>query len=226
LGSQVRAFETNDDYVYVAGDATACYQHGLIKRPGRSDLKEKCELVSRQIVFLMPNHFVIFDRVVSTDADYRKDWLLHTAHEPRILGKTSRADHSQGRMLCRTILPKDAVLRSVGGPGKEFLAAGKNWDIVRDGLTDESLALMGQWRVEVTPGNARRKDIFLHVIQVSGQDLEQMDEVKLIEEDDRCGVMVRTDNQVWNVVFNSDAAQAEAKGLVAIWLLECKSRWE
>ena len=204
LDSVVKAFETNDDYVYVAGDSTACYQHGLVKRPGRSDLKEKCELVTRQIVFLMPNHFVIFDRVISTDAGYRKDWLLHTAHEPQIRGKTIKADHGQGRMLCRTMLPKDAVLRSVGGPGKEFLAAGKNWDIVRDGLTDESLALMGQWRLEVTPGNARQKDIFLHVIQVSGQDLEQMDEVKLIEEDNRCGVTVKSGKQVWDVVFNSD----------------------
>jgi hypothetical protein len=202
LGSVVKAFETNDDYVYVAGDATACYKHGLVKRPGRPDLGEKCELVTRQIVFLIPNHFVIFDRVISTDADYRKDWLLHTAHKPLILGKTVSAEHGKGRILCRTMLPRDAELRPVGGSGKEFWAAGKNWDIVRDGLTDESLALMGQWRVEVTPGNARKEDIFLHVIQVGGKDLEQMDKIKLIEEDNRCGVTINTGKQTWDVVFN------------------------
>jgi hypothetical protein len=204
LGSVVRAFETNDDYVYVAGDSTACYQHGLVKGPGESGLGEKCELMTRQIIFLIPNHFVIFDRVVSTDASYRKDWLLHTAHEPEIRGKTIRADHGKGRMFCRTMLPRDAAMQSVGGPGMEFRAAGKNWDIVRDGLTNESLALMGQWRLEVTPGNARQRDIFLHVIQVGGQDLEQMDEAELIEGDGRCGVMVKTGQQVWEVVFNSD----------------------
>jgi hypothetical protein len=107
-------------------------------------------------------------------------------------------------MFCRTILPRDAVSRSVGGQGREFWAAGKNWDIVRDGLTDESLALMGQWRVEVTPGNAKKKDIFLHVIQVGGKDLEQMDQVKLIEKDDRYGVTVQLGKQTWDVVFNSD----------------------
>ncbi|KPL19100.1 MAG: hypothetical protein AMJ75_12755 [Phycisphaerae bacterium SM1_79] len=212
LGSVVKAFETNDDYVYVAGDSTACYQHGLVKGPGESSLGEKCELMTRQIIFLIPrqiiflipNHFVIFDRVVSTDASYRKDWLLHTAHEPEIRGKTIRADHGKGRMFCRTMLPRDAAMQSVGGPGIEFRAAGKNWDIVRDGLTNESLALMGQWRLEVTPGNARQRDIFLHVIQVGGQDLEQMDEAELIEGDGRCGVMVKTGQQVWEVVFNSD----------------------
>jgi heparin/heparan-sulfate lyase len=204
LGSVVKAFETNDDYVYVAGDATACYHHGLVKRPGRLDLGEKCELVTRQIVFLIPNHFVIFDRVVSTDAGYRKDWLLHMAHKPQIHGKTIKADHGKGRMLCRTMLPRDAVLRSVGGPGKEFLAKGKNWDIVRDGLNDESLALLGQWRVEVTPGNVQKEDSFLHVIQVGSQSLEQMDEVKLTEKYGKCGVTVSSGKQVWDVVFNSD----------------------
>jgi heparin/heparan-sulfate lyase len=203
LGSEVIAFETNDDYVYVAGDATACYQHGLVKRQGQPDLGEKCELVTRQIVFLIPNHFVIFDRVISTEADYRKDWLLHTAHKPQIRGKTIRADHKKGRMLCRTMLPRDAELRSVGGPDKEFWAAGKNWDILREGLTDENLALMGQWRVEVTPGNARQQDNFLHVIQVGDQDLRQMDMVKLIEEDNRCGVTITSGEHTWNVVFNS-----------------------
>ena len=180
LGSVVKAFETSDDYVYVAGDATTCYQHGLVKRAGQPDLGEKCKLVTRQMVFMMPNHFVIFDRVVSTNAGYHKDWLIHTAHEPKMTGTTIKADHGEGRMFCRTMLPVDAVLKAVGGPGKEFRAAGKNWDIVREGLSDENLALMGQWRVEVTPGSARQKDIFLHVIQVAGQDLEQMDEAELI----------------------------------------------
>jgi heparin/heparan-sulfate lyase len=105
----------------VAGDATACYQHGPAKRDDGSDLPEKCSLATRQIVFLMPNHFVIFDRVGSTDAGYRKDWLLHTAHEPTITGRTIRADHGKGRIFCRTLLPTDARLATVGGPGKEFV---------------------------------------------------------------------------------------------------------
>jgi len=206
LGSVVKAFETNKDYVYIAGDATACYQHGGIKKTGQSYLGEKCTLVTRQIVYLIPNHFIIFDRVVSTNADYLKDWLLHTAYKPEINDKIIRAEHNKGRMLCKTILPKDAVLKAVGGPGREFWAAGKNWDIVRDGLTEENLALMGQWRVEVTPGQARKKDVFLHVIQVGGQDLEKMDKIELTEDSDAYGVRVITDRQTWDIIFNSEGA--------------------
>ena len=60
------AFETNDVYSYVAGDATACY------------LPEKCGLALRQFVFIYPDYFVICDRVTSTDPSYKKEWLLHT----------------------------------------------------------------------------------------------------------------------------------------------------
>jgi len=196
LGSVVKAFETRREYVYVAGDATKCYLHGSAKLP------EKCRLLTRQLVFLLPNHFVVFDRVETTDAAYRKQWLIHTAHEPAITGRTIRADHNKGRMYCRTLLPEDAVLTPVGGPGKEFWAAGKNWDIATDGLTAENLALMGQWRVEVTPNVARRTDLFLHVIQVGDQQLTPMDKTELVRESDVCGVRVDAGGRTWEVTFN------------------------
>jgi heparin/heparan-sulfate lyase len=198
LGSVVKAFETNGDYVYVAADATRCYQHG-----GRNGLPEKCRLVTRQLVFVIPNHFVIFDRVEATDASYRKDWLIHTAHVPKVSGKIIRADHGDGRLFCRTLLPADATLTSVGGPGKEFRAAGRNWDIVSDGLRPESLALMGQWRVEVTPGSPHKSDVFLHVIQVADKQVEAMDEVRLIKTRNTCVVLLTADSGTWEITFIS-----------------------
>jgi len=203
LGSVVNAFETNQDFVYSAGDATACYQHGPAKRADGTDLPEKCSLATRQIVFLLPNRFVIFDRVTSTNTEYRKDWLLHTAHRPVINGHTISADHGKGRIFCRTLLPTDARLTAVGGPGKEFLAAGKSWDIVKGKLKPENLAMMGQWRVEVTPQTARTEDVFLHVIQVGEQDIESMDEMTLIQDASSAGVRLLADGDTWEITFST-----------------------
>lgn len=203
LGSVVKAFETNDRFVYVAGDATPTYLHGVVKRAGQPDLGEKVSLVTRQLVFLMPNHFVIFDRVNATDPSYRKDWLLHTAYEPVVDGKTWHADHLQGRMFCRTLLPEDAVLTPVGGPGKEFWSAGRNWDIQKGSLKPEQLAMMGQWRMEITPGTARQDDVFLHVIQVGDQGLAQMDATELVRDGDRVGVRLKVGDRTWEVTFNT-----------------------
>ena len=204
IGSVLKAFHTSDDYVYVAGDATACYQRGVGRSPSPPGLGEKCSLVTRQLVFLIPNHFVVFDRVVATDPKYRKDWLIHTACEPQIVGRTIRADHGRGRMFCRTLLPADAVFTAVGGPGKEFLAAGKNWSIEATGLRPEQLAMMGQWRVEVTPGSGRAEDLFLHVIQVGDQVLDAMDLVELVQSDGVCGVRLSKPNETWTVTFRTE----------------------
>ena len=72
VGAKVVAFETNEHYTYAAGDATACYSN------------KKCKLALRQLVFLMPDFFVICDRVTSVEPDYKKAWLLHTQNEPEV----------------------------------------------------------------------------------------------------------------------------------------------
>ena len=196
LKSVVKAFETNDRFVYVAGDATESYRHGA---PG--GLPQKAELVTRQFVFLMPNQFVVFDRVRSTDPGFAKQWLLHTAHEPALEGTILRADHQQGRMFCRTLLPKDARLDLVGGPGREFWAAGRNGEIDARGLNPEHLAMMGQWRLEVSPGEPRAEDLFLHVIQVGDQTLQAMSATELLESDGTVGARVKSDEGTWEVTF-------------------------
>jgi hypothetical protein len=177
VGSRVVAFETSGDFAYAAGDATPVYA------------PEKCELAVRQFVFLPPSHFVVFDRVTSTRDEYAKRWLLHLANEPAPAGERAwRADQGSGRIFCRTLLPADAVLETIGGPGKEFVADGVNYPIDA-GPSGERLRnefpvgkltysevpeLMGRWRVEVRPGAPRREDVFLHLIEVGDPGLTKM----------------------------------------------------
>ena len=206
LGSVVKGFQANRRFVYVAGDATACYQHAGAKLS--PPVPQKCSLATRQIVFLLPRHFVVFDRVVATDPDYRKEWLLHTAHEPRIDGRIFQADHGRGRLFCRTLLPEDALVTAVGGPGKEFWAAGKNWEIAAPTLKPENRAMMGQWRVEVTPGAPSREDLFLHVIEVGDRGLARMDDAELIRDNHGCGVRLKTEAGTWEVTFATNGELA------------------
>jgi heparin/heparan-sulfate lyase len=178
VGSKVIAFETNADYSYAAVDLTPTYN------------AQKCAQVVRQFLFVMPDHFVVFDRVVATKPEYGKTWLLHFANEPALEGQTVRADQGQGRLFCRTLLPADATLTRVGGPGQEFLVEGVNYDI-NAGPAKEIVAreytgikplqykevpeLMGRWRLEVRPGAPRAEDVFLHLLQVGDQTVTAMD---------------------------------------------------
>ena len=183
-GATVEAFETNAHYTYVAGNATACY----------SD--EKCALALRQFVYVMPDVFVVCDRVTSTKPEFGKQWLLHTQNEPRFTGDTFRADDGEGRIFCRTLLPADAVLEKIGGPGREFWASGLNWELndavlqrqERQRAKTGNGMLWGNWRMETCPGTARTEDVFLHLIQVGDQSLEEMVASETVRDGNRVGL--------------------------------------
>ncbi len=64
------AFEDTGPYVYVAGDCTRAYA------------PQKLSCFTRQIVFLRPGTFVIFDRVRSTKPEFKKTWLLQAMKPP------------------------------------------------------------------------------------------------------------------------------------------------
>jgi len=101
------------------------------------------------------------------------------------------------------------VLTAVGGPEKKFWSAGKNWKLVETGLSSEQLATIGQWRVEISPAQARTDDLFLHVIQVGDSTMEQMSEVGTINTEAGQGVRVATKRGTWEVLF---AASGELGG--------------
>ncbi len=190
LGSKVIAFETSREYSYVAGDATATYH------------PDKCQLALRQLVFLPPHHFVIFDRVTAARPGYPKTWLLHTAAEPRLQGREFSAVHERGKLFCRTLLPERAQLRLVGGPGKQFFSDGRNWPLPRGYRTPDTTPLLGQWRVEVTPRAPRASDVFLHLIEVGDTSLARMAGARVARRGLRVGVRFHTGQNDWEILFD------------------------
>ena len=173
-GGRLLAHKESADYVYIASDATSCYHNN------------KAEMVVREFVWLKPDVFVIYDRVESDKAEYSKRWLYHLASKPEMNGKSEFSEVSQGgKSICRTILPKKAVLEFVGGEGKQFWSDGKNWPIPEYKKDDPMFKrfrntprnnhpLVGQWRVEVSPKKAATNDHFLHIIQVGDESLQSL----------------------------------------------------
>ncbi len=189
LCSRPAAFESREHYAYVAGDAGSCYH------------PDKCRLALRQFVFLPPHHFVVFDRVSSVSAEQRKTWLLHTATEPVFDGRTFHADEGEGRLFCRTLLPEDALLEKVGGPGRQFWNGGRNWPLPAEFRAPDTTRLLGQWRVEVRPGSAREQELFLHLLQVGDQGLAEMVESRTVRQDGLAGVRFSYQGKDYELLF-------------------------
>ncbi|MGC9343888.1 MAG: heparinase II/III domain-containing protein [Bacteroidales bacterium] len=212
LGSKIIAFDEKEEYAYIASDATESYH------------KDKADLVLRQFVFLPPDHFVVFDRVNSTKPEYKKRWLLHTATEPVIKGNEFYADHWEGRLFCKTLFPENAVLTKIGGPGKQFWSDGRNWPMPvltpedwgyerRHRIPPDTLDMLGQWRIEVTPDKPDTKDIFLHLIQVRETSLKSMVDSELIKSEEMVGVRFTLDDKEYEVMFT---IKDEAGGKISI----------
>lgn len=142
------AYENRPGYMFVAGDCTKAYS------------PSKLSLWIRQIVFVRPHKFVIFDRVVSTKPEYQKTWLLHSFNEPQISGNTVTVKNGKGALHVRTLLPEKLSIESIHG----YTYGGETYDERKTVQSD----VAAKWRTEVKPTEARQEDVFLHVLSTAG----------------------------------------------------------
>jgi len=197
-GAQVKAFETNDRFTYIASDATGCYH------------EEKSQEVVRQFLFLYPDYFVVFDRVSSKTPQQKKTWLLHTQHEPEVCGDTFFAEHREGKIFVRTLLPQAFRSEKIGGPGKEFWAGGRNWPVRKDAEQDwQKLTpdqhLFGCCRMEISSTRPHQRELFLHLIQVGDRrELQKMAPSRRVESGQQAGVEFQAGEATVRVLFNSE----------------------
>ena len=193
LASVLKAHVETDDYVYLASDATGAYN------------SSKASLVMREFIWCMPDLFIVFDRVNSTDASYPKTWLYHTAAEPQINGLEFSETSQGGKSICRTLFPKNAVYEKIGGPGKQFWSDGRNWPLPADkgaSVPDEDWPYLGQWRMEVKPGTAAKNDVFMHMIQVGDETLSSLPQTSTFDTSSEAGVEFEYNGKSWRVAFD------------------------
>ena len=154
------------DYSYFKGDLTNSYNVPKFI----SVYPPKADLVRRSFVFLnhksndIPGTLIVLDKVVSTNASFKKTWLLHTQNEPEIIGNkittVNTTDGRNGKLINTVLLPElsNANIQKIGGPGKEYWCDGQNWGSV----TQEDA---GCWRIELSPRANALVDNFLNVVQ-------------------------------------------------------------
>jgi heparin/heparan-sulfate lyase len=195
------AYETTPEFCYVAGDATRSYAPQYVRH------------FSRQLLYVRPGAVVIFDRVTSVRPEDAKRWYLHTMEQPSCPGGELRPDvsiHPEGHFLAtghtlrcahggsvlfsKTVLPRKATIRVLGGPGHQFEVNGENYDMyplwwreVGTKEYQEQIGL-GWWRVEVEPQVKSQDDLFLHVLWATEDRVREMFPVEVIENEREAGV--------------------------------------
>ncbi len=149
------ALQSTEDFIYAAGDATASYA------------ASKSKEVVRQFVYIKPDLFIIYDRVESVSADQKKEVLFHFQNKPEAVGSRAFRAENGGVLFVNTLLPEKASFHIEGGPGREFWASGRNWELDGGEDWDKKYTTAGKWRLEVSDETAPVRTDFLHVLKAS-----------------------------------------------------------
>jgi hypothetical protein len=124
VGPGILDFESNTTYDYMLGDATNAYEASKLSK------------FTRQVVYLKPDIFVVFDKVVTTSSNIEKKWVVDPAAMPQDQGNNLiTVDNGSGALWIKRLLPTSASIS----------------------LSDAQIA--------VVPSQSGTETFFLHVMQ-------------------------------------------------------------
>ncbi len=157
--------------LYDIADMLAVVEHGnslyVAADCSRAYAADKLVSFTRQIVFQRPGTFVVFDRVESTDAQYRKTWLLQAAKKPVDVDGTLVVTNGDGRLFVQTLLPTEPIVRLADGD-QLYRYGGNRYEPTRDtGPAPEC-------RIEISPSEPAEVDYFLHVLTATDAGIESV----------------------------------------------------
>jgi hypothetical protein len=146
------SFEVTSCHQYVACNVTAAYSSPGSTTDGNMP---KVSEVSRQLVFVPPQHIVVFDRVESLQASFEKRFLLHAVGSaPQVTGQSFTLQNGAGTLVGTTLLPTAAKVNTISN----FSVEGNSYPPNPTGVE------AGGTRLEVIPATPKPRDYFLHVI--------------------------------------------------------------
>jgi len=90
-------YEVKKEYARVKGDISAA-------------VRQDCRSWTRELVYLGYQYLLVLDRVETKDMPVIQKWQMHFVGETKVEGKLASTVVGKGRIFCRTLLPKDAVI--------------------------------------------------------------------------------------------------------------------
>jgi len=190
---KILAYNGNNVYTYVVGDATLSYS------------PDKLREFTRAFLYIKPNIFVIFDRVESTKAEFVKTWLLHSAYEPMINNSMANISNGKGQLHVWTVFPFDPEIEKIGGQGHEFEVNGVNYPPTEK--TDYNADEAGRWRIEVRSKEQSERQYFFHVLVTDDAEITSITSkisIESLDQDGKLGVIIKNSDRTIKVLFTKE----------------------
>ncbi len=187
--------ENTPAFSYIKGDITNAYS------------KNKMQSYKRGMVFMdtfnetYPGVMVVYDRVVSKDASFKKSWLLQSVTEPVVdankITIVNTEEGCNGKLVNTTLFPEAVDITKVGEVGK-YIVNGKEYPASND-MSD---VYKGGIRLEVSPKQENKVDVFVNAMYVTDAD-GNAPELPMIKEETEQFVGVTTLDRT--VLFSKDS---------------------
>jgi hypothetical protein len=166
-----KAMRDDGDLLYVAGDLTRSYASNKVSK------------FVRQIAFLRPGTFVIFDQVSSTKPEFKKSWVLQAMKTPVSNGRQQVISHGKGRLFVQTLLPENPEIRLATGDDL-YRYGGENFPPTR------STGPAPECRMEISPRLAANDDFFLHVLTATDSQVNEAPVAEIEQRGTRISVRI------------------------------------
>lgn len=184
-GTYIGPNEYTPEFSYIKGNLAAGYG-------------DKVKEYQRSMVFMdlfgkdYPAAFVVYDRVISSDKSFKKRWNMHCVEEPTVKGNTTVIKRTKrgfnGKLVNKTLLPREFEIEKIGGAGKEYFINGENFP-AREYVGAETDSAV--WKVEISPKCESEKDFFLNAMYVTDADRDLSElPMNMIETEKFIGVSV------------------------------------
>jgi hypothetical protein len=160
------AFEDRGDYLYTAADLTRAYSSNKLAR------------FIRQVVYLRPGTFVIFDQVTATQPDFQKTWLLQAMKPPIQQNNKLVITNGNGKLFVQTLLP-DSPKLNIATSADLYSYGGQTYP------PDRNTGPAPEARIGISPSTAAATDLFLHVLTATESKVETLAPSTLRREGDR-----------------------------------------
>jgi hypothetical protein len=169
-------FKTGEVLAHAFGPDSIKPEFTYLKGELAEAYPKKVKSFKRSFVFLnlnnieIPAALIVYDRVNSSNKDFKKTWLLHSVEEPKINKDITTIKRSEkgynGQLVNSTLLPNadNLSITKIGGAGNEYRVGDKNYPQVLTEKNNSGDSVM--WRIEVSPKKAALTDHFLNVMQV------------------------------------------------------------
>jgi VanZ family protein len=214
-------FSDKNGIVLAQGDLTAAYTNSYSGHGTFSHRTRRVEAWRRTFGYdRIDDVIVVFDRVVATNPEFNKRWLLHTIEEPRVTDKgftvslapQERLKRAGGTLTAYVLLPEQRTITAIGGKGREFFVDGKNYD--EDGRIYRNEHVRndpdgGAWRIEISPSKAAREDIFLTVLIPTSLGITPTHKVRPVRDGDKVGCEILGPHRTIRWLFDRETGAAQ-----------------